>query len=258
MFGHTLKGFDDVFLRDKAHLTVDLRELRLTVGTKVFVTETFHNLEIAVHTRHHKKLFQCLRRLRKGVELSRIHTRRNDEVTRSLRCRTYEHRGFNLQKSLAVQIAAHFHCHAMAQLQIATHHAATQVQITIFHTQIVSPVRIVLDSKRWRQGGVQDSECVDHDFDFAGRNIFVLVRAFAHDALHLDDKLTAQVVGLLAKRRIFFFIENQLGDAVTVAQVDKGHASHLTCTLHPSSQGHFLPCIGESQLSTCMRSVHCY
>ena len=71
---HILKQIDDIVLIDERHLTVNLCKLRLTVSTKVLVTEALCNLEVTVETADHKKLLQSLRALRKRIELSRIHT----------------------------------------------------------------------------------------------------------------------------------------------------------------------------------------
>src|SRR5690606_10574086 len=39
----TFKQIENIFLRDKGHLAVDLRKLRLTVSAEVFVAKTFYN-----------------------------------------------------------------------------------------------------------------------------------------------------------------------------------------------------------------------
>ena len=70
---HLLKQVDDIFLVDKRHLTVDLREFRLPVGTQVFVAEALGYLEVPVESRYHQQLLEGLRALRQGVELSWIH-----------------------------------------------------------------------------------------------------------------------------------------------------------------------------------------
>jgi len=74
MFSHPFESSNNIFLLNKAHFTVNLRKLRLTVGAQIFITETFRNLEITVEPGYHQQLLQCLRRLRKCIELSRIHT----------------------------------------------------------------------------------------------------------------------------------------------------------------------------------------
>ena len=74
IFCHLLEEADDVVLLHEAHLAVNLRELRLTVGAQVFVAEALGYLEVAVDAGYHEQLLQRLRALRQGVELTRIHT----------------------------------------------------------------------------------------------------------------------------------------------------------------------------------------
>jgi hypothetical protein len=74
-----------VFLRDEAHLEIELVELaRQTVGARVFVAEARRDLEIAVEARHHQQLLVLLRRLRQRVELARMDAARHQEVARAL------------------------------------------------------------------------------------------------------------------------------------------------------------------------------
>ena len=73
IFRHTFKQVDDVVLFYERHFAVYLSKFRLTVGTKVLVTETLGNLEVTVKTGYHQQLLQGLRALRQGVKLSRIH-----------------------------------------------------------------------------------------------------------------------------------------------------------------------------------------
>ena len=73
MAAHTLKHQKNILLLYERHLTVNLCKLWLTVSTKVLITETFTDLEIAVDTSNHRKLLKSLWRLRKSIELTRIH-----------------------------------------------------------------------------------------------------------------------------------------------------------------------------------------
>jgi|GEM_PF-5943200 len=58
---HSLGDRLDVGFIDKGHLQVQLGELRLTVGTQVFVTEAAGDLVVAIHTAHHQQLLEDLR-----------------------------------------------------------------------------------------------------------------------------------------------------------------------------------------------------
>ena len=53
---------------------IDLRELRLTVSTKILISETSCDLDITVKSGAHQKLLVQLWRLRKSVEASRMNT----------------------------------------------------------------------------------------------------------------------------------------------------------------------------------------
>ena len=54
MTGHPLEHLQHILLLHERHLTVNLGELGLAVGTQVLVAEALHNLEVAVHTRSHE------------------------------------------------------------------------------------------------------------------------------------------------------------------------------------------------------------
>ena len=58
MFCHSFESGNDIFLFNKTHLTVYLSKLRLTVCTKIFITETLYNLEVTIKAGNHQQLLQ--------------------------------------------------------------------------------------------------------------------------------------------------------------------------------------------------------
>ena len=85
---HRLHRVPDVFLRDEAHLEVELVELaRQAVGARVLVAEARRDLEIAVEARHHQQLLVLLRRLRQREERAGMDAARHQEVARAFRRR---------------------------------------------------------------------------------------------------------------------------------------------------------------------------
>ena len=88
------------------HLDVDLRELGLAVGAQVLVAEAAHDLEVAVHARHHQDLLEDLRRLRQREELARVHAARHQVVARALRRRLRQDRRLDLPEALRVEVLA--------------------------------------------------------------------------------------------------------------------------------------------------------
>jgi hypothetical protein len=59
-----------VFGGDKRHLDVELRELRLTVGTQVLIAEAAGDLVVALEATHHEQLLEQLRALRQRVPVA--------------------------------------------------------------------------------------------------------------------------------------------------------------------------------------------
>ena len=55
----------------KRHLHVELGELGLAVGARVFVAEAADDLHVLVAAGDHQKLLEKLRRLRQGVKTAR-------------------------------------------------------------------------------------------------------------------------------------------------------------------------------------------
>ncbi len=71
---HAFGQAHDVFFIEEAGLDVDLGELRLAVGTQVFVAEALGDLVVTVETGHHQQLLEQLRQPitpRRGLELDR-------------------------------------------------------------------------------------------------------------------------------------------------------------------------------------------
>ena len=127
MTGKCLEDLQHVFLFNKRHLAVYLGELRLAVGTQVFVAEALGYLEVTVKARDHEQLLQRLGRLGQGIELSGIHARGHHEVACSLGRGADEDRCFNLDELARVKEVADENRHAMAQLQVLAHSRAAQV-----------------------------------------------------------------------------------------------------------------------------------
>ena len=191
VLSHALEELNDILLLYERHLAVYLRELRLAIGTQVFIAEALHYLEVAVEARHHQQLLQGLRALRQGVELAWIHATGHHKVACALWGRAYQHRSLHFEEALAVEILTHLHRHLMAQLQVLAHSRAAQVQIAIFHSQVVATIGIVLYGERRGEGRIQHLELVHDDLDVTRRQVLVLVEALVHCACHLDDKLTS-------------------------------------------------------------------
>ncbi len=74
---------DDVFAVDEGHFHVELGELRLAVGARVFVAEAADDLHVFVAAADHQKLLEKLRRLGQGVKAAGDEARGDDEIARA-------------------------------------------------------------------------------------------------------------------------------------------------------------------------------
>ena len=146
----------------------------------------------------------------------------------------------------------------MTQFQIRAHGITTQIQVTVFHADIIAAVCIILNRKRRSHGSIQNVQFGNDNFNVSCRNVCVLAETFIHCSCDLNDEFTTQFIGTVAKFSINFFIKNQLGDTVTVAKVNESHTSHFTAALYPSRQRDLFIYIGDSQFSTCVRSEHIF
>ena len=138
---------------DVAHLAVDLGKFRLTIGTQILVAEALHHLEVPVDTGDHQQLLVGLRGLRKGVELSRIHPRGDDKVSRALRSGLDQERRLHLHKLLSIEVATDQLCHPVAEGEIAHHIGSANVEVAVLHPQLITAIRLFLDREGRGLGG---------------------------------------------------------------------------------------------------------
>jgi hypothetical protein len=100
---HRLDRGEHVFLRDEAHLEIELVEFaRATVGAGILVAEAGRDLEIAIEARDHQQLLEHLRRLRERVEFAGMDAARHQIVARALGARRGQDRRLNSVKPWSI------------------------------------------------------------------------------------------------------------------------------------------------------------
>ncbi len=229
----------DVFLREEGRLDIELGELGLAIRAQVLVTEAANDLIVAIEPRHHQQLLEDLRRLRKREELAGMRAARHEIVARAFRRRLREHRRFEIDEAVAVEIAAHRARDRVAQAQPLRHHLATQVEIAILEAHLFA--HVVIELERQRLGLVQHLELARQQLHLAGAQVGVGrgARARTHQALHADHELAAQPLGFLEHgRRIG--IEHHLQQTLAIAQVDENHAPVVAPPMHPAGNRNLL------------------
>ena len=132
----------------------------------------------------------------------------------------------------------------MAQLQVLTHIWTAQVKVTILHSDIVATVGVLFNGEGRRLTFAQHIELRGNNFNVACGKVGVFALAFINNARHLYAKLAPQSIGAVAKFLVFVLVEHELGNAISIAKVNKRHSAHLPNTLNPPGQRHGFACVG--------------
>ncbi len=252
---------EHVVLVDEAHLDVDLRELGLAIEAQVFVTEAFDDLKVFVEARDHVELLEELRALREREEFPRAHAARHEEVSGAARRVLHHHRRLELEEAVFVEIASRDLVGLVADAERALERRAAEVEVAILEAFFLRGVEVVLDLEGRGVGLVEDRELDRVDLDLAGRQARVHVRAAAEDrAADADDPLGSErlreVMRLLREIAVAreLRVEDDLRDALTVAQIDEDAAAMVAVARHPSEQDDFLAGVRCAQGAVVMRA----
>ena len=249
-----LDHLENPLLLRERHLQIDLRELRLAVGAQVLVAEAAHDLEVLVEPAHHQELLEDLRRLRQGVEGAGLHAAGHQVIARALR-RGARHEGrLDFQKALRIEELAHGEGNLRAQDDVALHARAAQIHVAVLQADVFADADFLFHGERRRARFVEDPDLRRHHFDFAGGQVGIhgLGRALLHRAFHRDHVFGAHLFGALVNGRIDIFVEDRLGEAFAVAQVDEDHAAVIAPPVDPAHQEDLLARVGGAQLAAGM------
>ena len=238
----------------EGHFHIQLGEFGLTVSTQVLVAEAASDLEITLHASNHQKLLEDLRGLRQRIEFAGVYTAGNQIVACALRSGFAQHRGFNFQETMLVQIVAHQLSNLMTQNQIALHFRTTQVQITEFQAQVFIGIDVIFNIERRSFSLVQYFDFASQYFDGTGSNIFVdgISIAQANLALNLDYEFVTDILSSFEAGACGFRVSNYLHNTATVAQIDKNQSAVVTTLRNPTAQDNLVTGLVFAQLTTMM------
>src|SRR5262249_8537307 len=123
-------------------------ELWLAISAQVFVAEAARDLEVAVHSSDHQKLLELLWRLRQRIELARVEAAGHQVVARALGRALGQNRSFDLDKAVSVHVVTDVFDRAMAQLDVALHHVASQVEVAVAQANALFCSHMLADRER--------------------------------------------------------------------------------------------------------------
>ena len=135
------------------------------------------------------------------------------------------------------------------------HRRPAQVEVAISEPELLvglGPVHL----ERRRGRGVVDDQVLDADLDGTGLEPGVLLagQAGGDRAFHADHVLVAQLAGAGLELGAGLGLEDDLGDAVAVAQVDEDQAAEVAPGVHPAVQDDGISHVVYRQFTAGMRS----
>ena len=178
--------------------------------------------------------------MRQREKLARMNAARHEVVARAFGRGAGQHRGFDVDEALRVQITANAHSDLITQAQVALHHRTAQVDNAVGQAHVFADVFIV--NLEWRRSGsVQDFDFFGKNFDFAG-NHFVIGGTFRTVAYAAGNAQNVFVAGRVGSGKCFrsVRVDNDLNDAFAVAQVDKNHTAVVASAVYPAFDGNGL------------------
>ncbi len=173
----TVDNADYVVGLDEGHFQVELGEFRLTVGTQIFVAEATGHLHVAVVAGDHQNLFIELRRLRERIKRAVLDAAGNEIVAGAFGGAAAKHGSFDIEKTVLVEVVAHFLDDAVAELQNALRFGAAQIEKAIFQSQVFAGQIGSGGQKRRRGRAVENGQLFHAQFNFA-RDEFWIGGAF--------------------------------------------------------------------------------
>ena len=246
-----LDEVEDVLLVDEAHLQVELRELGLAVGAKVFVAEAAGDLIVLLEAGDHQQLLELLRRLRQGVEVAGIDAARHQVVARALRRRFRQDRRLDLVEAAGVEEVADVLVDAVAHGEAVVDGYAAQVEVAIAQSQQFVDLDLFIYVERRRLRRVQDLRFCSDDFDFARRQPGVLRAGGSgrDGAADAENVLVAHFAGDGVGVGRGLRVEDDLDEAAGIAQVDEDETAVVPPAVHPAGEQHFLAAVLFSEVA---------
>jgi len=227
----------------EGHFYVYLRVFRLSVGTQFFVAEVPGELEIAVHARHHQHLLELLRRLRKGVEFTRVCPRRHHEVARAFRSGAGKQRSLYLVELQIVKVVSYNLRKTAAQHQVFCHLFSAQVEKTVFKPRFFRYPGVFLKVERKRKRSAQNRYFFGDHFYFTGGHIPVRVRARPrpYGAGYVKNVFAFDAFGGAEYGTVG--VHYYLRYAVQIPQVYEEYSAVVSFSVYPAGESDFFPVV---------------
>ena len=256
---HVLDDVENVLLRGKRHLHVELIELAgAAVASCVLVTEAWRYLEIAVKAGGHEQLLKLLGRLRQSIELAGVLSCGNEVVSRTFGAGCGKDGGRDLKEIMLHHRLAQSGDNLAAQDYVLLDCGVAQVEVAVF-----KPCRLVrLKAAVYLKGqlvvaaAAKYFDLFGNDLDIAGGQLEILAVTLTNASLDRDG---AFLVYALYDLHHLFVFNDDLRGAVEVTQNDEGKvAADLTDVLHPADELNLFSGVLDPELAAVMCAHLCH
>jgi hypothetical protein len=126
---------------------------------------------------------------------------------------------------------------------------ATQIEIAIAEARFFGGVGVVFDLKWRRFRIVEDVKFAGDDFDFAASEIGIRFLAKDDFAFDGDDVLAADVFGFGMRVGLRLFIEDDLNDAGTIAEIEEEEIAEVASTSDPAHHDGVFVGVGGAEIA---------
>ena len=232
-------------------------ELSLPVGTRIFVPEAPHNLEIAIATRDHQDLFEDLWTLGQGIPLARVLAAGHDEVAGAFGTGFDQEWGFHFEETFVAEVVANDACHLRTGSQDLLHARASQIDVAVFQTLVFGDfVRLVVVGQNGgRLGLAEHLNAFGHQLNGAGLQFVVGPTVPKTDfAFHANAVFAAKTSGDLHQLAVGIFqIADHLGEPRSVPEIEEDQAlALLSVRIDPATEPDGCASVGVSKVATGM------
>src|SRR5690606_24788238 len=209
--------------------------------------EAAHDLVVAIEARDHEHLLVELRALGEGVEVARVEARGDEEVPRAAG-RVLHHEGrLDLDEAVAGGVLARGAGERAADEEVALELGAAEVEIAELEALVFVRLDVVLVGDGRGLGLVEDAGLARLALDVAGRHLGVAHGAAIEDApADADHPLGADTLGEREGLGAGVGLEDDLGDATAVTEVDEDAAAVIATDLDPAEEDDLLAKMLES------------
>ena len=229
---HFLSYPEDILLGGKAHFEIQLIEFsRRTVCSGILIAEAGGNLEILIKAGYHQQLLILLGCLGQCIKFSLIFSGGNYIISCTLGRGSTENGRLDLQKAHLRHLLTKEADDLGTEDNIVLHLAVSQIQVTVFQTNILTDFLGGLNFKGKLM--IHLSQGIDYgslQLNGSGRNLRVV--GLLISLFHRSGNGKAHFLGnALQKLRL---TDYHLQYAIHITQVNKGHSAMVADVLYPS------------------------